>query len=54
VTAARTRVIEMRHERCLEPHHRPGNRVWLWELLVDPRQTSEFDGHDRRTREAVV
>jgi hypothetical protein len=42
-TGTRTRVIEARDDRC-EQRHRPGGRIWLWELLVDPRQTAAFDG----------
>jgi hypothetical protein len=42
-SATRTRLIEIRHERCREKDHRPGGRVWLWELLVDPRQTAMLD-----------
>ena len=54
-TASRTRVIETREERCTERHHVPGGRVWLWELLVDPRHLSGFDSGDGwRTKQSLL
>jgi len=32
-----TRVIDRRGDRCPERHHVEGARVWLWEILPDPR-----------------
>lgn len=34
---AHTRVIEARGPRCPERRHRVGARLWLWEMLPDPR-----------------
>ena len=45
-TASRTRVVETPDRSCEKQHHVPGGRIWLWELLVDPRLTSVFDGPD--------
>jgi hypothetical protein len=33
----RSRVIGERGVRCPHRHHRPGARLWLWEILPDPR-----------------
>jgi hypothetical protein len=35
---AHTRVVESTGSRCPVRRHTRGMRVWLWELLPDPRQ----------------
>jgi hypothetical protein len=34
---AHSRVIELRDSKCPVRHHDVGARLWLWELLPDPR-----------------
>jgi hypothetical protein len=35
--AAHTRIIEARGPGCRERRHERGVRLWLWEMLPDPR-----------------
>ena len=45
---AHKRVIETRGAICRTRSHRRGERLWLWEMLPDPRYTPapEFVQHD--------
>ena len=38
---AHTRVIERRGDGCQSRKHRVGERLWIWEMLPDPRHTCE-------------
>jgi hypothetical protein len=38
-SAAHARVIEKRGAECRERRHQTGVRLWLWEMLPDPRNT---------------
>ena len=35
--AAHARIIEKRGAGCTERRHQTGVRLWLWEMLPDPR-----------------
>jgi len=36
-TAAHARIIEKRGAACRDRRHATGARLWLWEMLPDPR-----------------
>jgi hypothetical protein len=40
---ARSRIVERRGAACPIRRHEAGTRLWLWELLPDPRGVRETD-----------
>ena len=51
---AHSRVVEQRGRTCPVKRHETGARLWLWELLPDPRGAAQvavqLDGADQTVR----